>query len=222
MIGLKPTRGLVSTAGFVPACRSSTARRLRALLRGRVAGPRGDRGLRRHHPYSRADDVRDPRPGLTGAFRFAVPAASDLEFEGDADAERLYREAVATLEAMGGTRVEIDYAPFLQAGALLYEGPWVADRLQFLGRFLAERGDALHPVTREIIAGGGRFSAVEAFAALDRLELLSARRRASCATSTRSCSRPRPRPTRSPRWRPTRSSSTAVSATTRRSSTCST
>ncbi len=173
VIGLKPTRGLVSTAGFVPACRSvdcpsvfarSCADAWRVL---EVIAGYDDTD-----PYSRADAVRDPRPGLTGAFRFAVPAACDLEFEGDADAERLYREAVATLEAMGGTRVEIDYAPFLQAGALLYEGPWVADRLQFLGRFLAERGDALHPVTREIIAGGGRFSAVEAFAALDRLELL--------------------------------------------------
>jgi allophanate hydrolase len=173
LIGLKPTRGLVSTAGFVPACRSvdcpsvfarSCADAWRVL---EVIAGYDDAD-----PYSRADTVLEPRPGLAGAFRFAVPAASALEFEDDMEAERLYRAALATLEAMGGTRVEIDYAPFRQAGALLYEGPWVADRLQFLGPFLAEHGDDVHPVTRRIIAGGGRFSAVEAFAALDRLEIL--------------------------------------------------
>jgi allophanate hydrolase len=173
VVGLKPTRGLVSSSGCVPACRSVDCPSVFARScpdAWRVLDVIA--GYNDADPYSRADTRLAPRPGLGGAFRFAVPAQADLEFDGDAEAERLYRVALATLEAMGGTRVEIDYAPFRQAGALLYEGPWVADRLQFLGPFLAEHRDEIHPVTREIIAGGGRFSAVDAFAALDRLEVL--------------------------------------------------
>jgi allophanate hydrolase len=173
VVGLKPTRGLVSTAGCVPACRSvdcpsifarscSDAWRVLEFVAGYDDAD----------PYSRADAVRARRPGVDRAFRFGVPADADLEFEGDTEAERLYGVAIDALEDMGGARAEIDYAPFRQAGTLLYEGPWVADRLQFLGAFLREHGDDVHPVTRAIIAGGGRFSAEDAFAALDRLEVL--------------------------------------------------
>jgi allophanate hydrolase len=173
VVGLKPTRGLVSTAGCVPACRSVDCPSIFARScpdAWRVLDVIA--GYDDADPYSRQDAMREPRAGVDSAFRFGVPADADLEFQGDTEAERLYGVAIDALEDMGGTRVEIDYAPFRQAGELLYEGPWVADRLQFLGAFLREHGDDVHPVTRAIIAGGGRFSAVDAFAALNRLEVL--------------------------------------------------
>jgi allophanate hydrolase len=173
LVGLKPTRGLVSTLGCIPACRSidcpsifahscSDAWQVLDVIAGYEAAD----------PYSRPDRRRDMLVGPGAAFRFGVPADAELEFDGDVDAEALYRAALDVLETMGGTRVEVDFGPFRQAGELLYEGPWIADRLQFYGRFLQEHREAVHPVTRQIISGGERFSAVDAFAALDRITVL--------------------------------------------------
>ena len=76
--------------------------------------------------------------------------------------------------AQHGDVVEVPLAPFLAAGALLYQGPWVAERLVEFGEFLAEHPDEIHPVVRAIFEGGRRYTAVDAFAALQRLEELKA------------------------------------------------
>jgi allophanate hydrolase len=93
-----------------------------------------------------------------------VPSA--LEFFGDAGYAALFAQA---LERLGGERVPVDYAPFLAAQRLLYDGPWVAERTAQLEQFIAEHGADMHPVTREVISGGGRFSAIDAFRAQYRL-----------------------------------------------------
>jgi allophanate hydrolase len=73
--------------------------------------------------------------------------------------------------------VDVDFGPFSEAGRLLYDGPWVAERLAAIETFVAESSAALHPITRQIIAGGARFSAVETFRAFYRLESLRAQTR---------------------------------------------
>ncbi len=40
------------------------------------------------------------------------------------------------LEAAGGEAVEIDFAPFVEAANLLYEGPWVAERYSVVGELI--------------------------------------------------------------------------------------
>jgi allophanate hydrolase len=62
-------------------------------------------------------------------FRFGVPPQPELEFFGDRETARLFAAAIDILEEAGGTRVETDFTPFRKAGGLLYEGPWVAERL---------------------------------------------------------------------------------------------
>jgi allophanate hydrolase len=178
IVGLKPSRGLLSTMGVVPACRSldcvsifakdcSVARRVFDVARGFDA----------HDPFSRVmEPGRDAAPWLGGAFRFGVPAKQHLEFFGDEEAEGLYRKAVADLEKLGGERVEIDYSIFRAAAALLYSGPWVAERLAAIREFVAHHADDMNPVVREIIEGAGRYSAVDAFEADYKLREL---RRAS-------------------------------------------
>ncbi len=91
------------------------------------------------------------------------------EFFGDGANEALYRGAVATLEKLGGTAVEFDDAPFLEAAKLLYEGPWVAERMAALEQIFRANPDAILPVTRGIIANADKFSAVDAFKAQYRL-----------------------------------------------------
>jgi allophanate hydrolase len=102
--------------------------------------------------------------------RFGVPA--DPEFLGDAAAREHFDRAVAIAAGTGAVAVPIDYAPFAEAARMLYEGPWVAERLAAIKAFIGERPDALLPVTREIITRGAQYSAVDAFEAAYRLQAL--------------------------------------------------
>jgi len=64
---------------------------------------------------------------------------------------------------------EVDIAPFLAAGRLLYDGPWVAERYAAVGDFVTGRPQSVHPVIRQIISAGANLSAVDAFSGLYRL-----------------------------------------------------
>ena len=107
-----------------------------------------------------------------GQLRFGTPRAGQLQFFGDESYGAAWRAALERLRATGATIVEIDFSAFLAAARLLYEGPWVAERLAAIGAFAAREPDALHPVIREIVGGAARFSAADAFAAFDTLATL--------------------------------------------------
>lgn len=163
LVGLKPTRGLVSTAGVVPACRSLDCVSVFALtcrealqVLDVIAAPDPQ------DPYSRTGKAVMLPPAK---FRFGVPA--EPEFYGDSGYARLFAQAVLKLRNLGGTPVEVDFAPFLETQELLY-GPWLAERTALLGRYLAD----MLQVTREIIQQGGEVKATELFQAQHRLEEL--------------------------------------------------
>jgi len=167
LVGIKPTRGLLSTAGVVPACRSLDCVGVFAL-----DFPDAEAVMAVGARY----DADDPfaRPGRSGrgareAFRFGVPADDQLEFLGDGEYERLFREAVARLEGLGGRAVTVDFGPFAEAARLRYEGPWVAERYAAIRELIERQPEALHPVTRAIIEPGRQAGAVEAFEAQYRL-----------------------------------------------------
>ncbi|BAX61805.1 allophanate hydrolase [Burkholderia stabilis] len=180
LVGLKPTKGVLSTLGVVPACRSldcvsvfahspGDARAVFAVAHGVTDGdPYG----RAWQPLLDGDGchVRHGRP--LASMRFGMPRADQLEFFGDASYRAAWQAAVERLRAIGAQVVEIDFGAFLATARLLYEGPWVAERLAAIGAFFAEQPDALHPVIREIVGGASRFSAADAFAAFDRLAAL--------------------------------------------------
>jgi len=174
LIGLKPTRGLLSTLGVVPACRTLDCVSILAhTCHDAHTVWQAARGFDALDPYSRAPGPgQDAAPWLGGEFRFGVPAADQLEFFGDEEAATLYRQAVRTAEAIGGLKVEIDFSLFRAAAELLYSGPWVAERLAALEPFVEAHAASMNPVVREIISGARRFSAVEAFQAEYRLREL--------------------------------------------------
>lgn len=183
LVGLKPTRGVFSTAGVVPACRTLDCVSVFTQNCGdALAVWQAARGVDPEDPYSRG--VRagaDAAPWLGGQFRFGVPAQSQLEFFGDDDAEDLFQKAVQKLEALGGEKVIIDFSPFRAAAELLYSGPWVAERLAAIQPFLDARGDEMNPVVREIISGARSYTAVKAFQSAYRLEVLRAKSMAEWA-----------------------------------------
>jgi allophanate hydrolase len=162
LTGLKPTCGSLSTRGVVPACRSLDCvgvLTLTAADAARVAAVA--RAFDPQDPYSRAAAPRVGRE-LTREFRFGVPDATQLQFFGDAEYQRLFASALGRIESLGGTRVSIDLEPFLSAGRLVY-GPWLAERYGAVGKFIDERPDAVLPVTRAIISAGRLIPATEAF-----------------------------------------------------------
>ena len=171
IVGLKPTFGLLSTRGVVPACRSLDCVSIFALtVHDAKTVLDVTRGFDREDPYSRAqpDDFR-----LLGErFRFGVPRESDLEYFGDHDYENLYTAAIARLETLGGERVDVDFTPFLQISRLLYEGPWVAERWLVIRDLLSRRPEAVHPVIRQVIEKATAMSAADAFAASYQLKTL--------------------------------------------------
>ncbi|MDB5321242.1 MAG: allophanate hydrolase, partial [Phycisphaerales bacterium] len=173
LVGLKPTRGILSTTGLVPACRSLDCLSLFALTCDDaktlfdVAA-----GFDAADPYSRNAADLPARPPIPAAFRFGVPGADQLEFFGNPHVARLYQAALERLRQMGGTPVTIDYAPFARAARLLYEGPWLAERLAGIKEFFARHADALLPVTRSIIGPAAGRTAVDAFEAMYELQAI--------------------------------------------------
>ena len=174
LVGMKPTRGLLSASGVVPACRTlDCVTVLSATCYDAQMVFQAARGFDSADPYSRVPTSgQGAAPWATGPFRFGVPPADQLQFFGDDEAERLYARAVADLQNIGGQKVEIDYSLFRAAADLLYSGPWVAERLAAIGPFLDRHAADMNPVVRDIIAGARRFTAVDAFAAEYRLREL--------------------------------------------------
>lgn len=163
IVGLKPTRGWLSTAGVTPACRTLDCISVFSLIvedAEEVAVIAG--GFDAADPYSRAT-LPDPTDCLACAPRLGIPAAP--QFFGDTLAANAFREAVERLAAQGAQLMEVDFTPFAELAALLYEGPWVAERYVTMERLLKEAPDQLNPVVRQIVERAERFSAVDTFKA---------------------------------------------------------
>jgi allophanate hydrolase len=171
IVGLKPSLGLVSTYGVVPACRTLDCVSVFALTTDDAwAALAVMAGADANDPYSRNRPLGEP--GAMPAFRIGVPRPGERIFFGDTQAASDYAAALDRLVRLGGTLVEIDIEPFYETARLLYEGPWVAERYAAVESLIASSPESMHPVTREIILGGVRPSAVAAFKAFYRLEEL--------------------------------------------------
>ncbi len=165
IVGLKPSRGLLSAAGVVPACRSLDCVSVFALTVDDAV-----RALAAMTPQSRAIPLDAPK--LSARFTYAVPREADREFHGDDRAHRAFDDALAKLDALGGAAREIDFAPWREVASMLYEGARVAERHAAIRDFFDARPDALDPTVRAIIAGGRRYTASDAYVADARLAAL--------------------------------------------------
>jgi allophanate hydrolase len=177
IVGMKPTRGLLSTSGMVPACRSLDCASVftltcadASIVMHVAAGFDPADSLSRREAQTTPLEVEPP-----ATFRFGVPRSEDLLFFGDSETPLLFARAVQDLEQLGGIAVTVDCTPFREAAELLYQGPWVAERLAGLKDFLALNAETVHPITRGIIQGAARYSAVDAFLAFYRLADLKRR-----------------------------------------------
>jgi allophanate hydrolase len=171
VIGMKPSVGLVSTRGVVPACRSLDCV---SVFAGSASD--AEQVLR----VLAAFDADDPfsREILPGALaekpvrRLGIPR--ELDGTSD-DYQRLFAGAVANARSLGVECVPVDVEPFLEAALLLYGGPWVAERYAAVGEFIASHPDDVHPVVREIVLGGVAVAGADVFRGRYRLAELERR-----------------------------------------------
>jgi allophanate hydrolase len=169
LIGWKPTKGLLSTRGVVPACRSLDCVSIFANTAADALVVAGVAGIfDEADPYSR--EVT-PLGSVGAKFRFGVPHS--LDFSGDPDTEALFAQAIDRMKAIGGEPVELDLTPFTEAAKLLYEGPWVAERWAAVGGFVEENPGEVFPVTRKILEASKSWDAAAAFHAQYRLAELA-------------------------------------------------
>lgn len=163
LVGWKPSKGLLSTRGVVPACKSLDCVSVFSLsaadsdaVRRVVAGFDGD------DPFSRSLPAA---AGLPPQVRLGIPRPEQLQWFDDEDMTRAWQVNLARLKASGIQLVEIDFAPFRDTARLLYEGPWLAERYAAVGEFIEQNPAAVWPVTRLLIQEGKRIPAVEGFRA---------------------------------------------------------
>ncbi|HEY8100636.1 MAG TPA: allophanate hydrolase [Burkholderiaceae bacterium] len=173
LVGLKPSRGLISATGVVPACRTLDCV---SIFSRTVA----DANLALSVMTMRNDDsiARRPKwkvPDRQGAFRLAIPRASDLRFFGDQQAEQAFADALKILVSLGATIQEIDFSIFYETAGLLYDGPYVAERLEAASALLRDRPQTIHPVVATVIGKGHTFTAADVFTAQYKISLLRKR-----------------------------------------------
>jgi len=169
LVGLKPSKGVLSTGGVVPACRSLDCVSIFA---------HNTEDVRTVFEITNSFDISDPYsrrmpeciPASERTMRFAVPKPEQLKFFGDAEAEALFEAAVKTFERMGYTKIETDFSPLFDAANLLYAGPWVAERYIATKKIMDEHPEQVLDVTRSIIEQGRGKSAAEYFEAEYRLK----------------------------------------------------
>jgi len=166
IVGLKPTRGLISSRGVVPACRTLDCVSIFAQTTADAWAVLQTAGT-----YD-AEDAYSRKLPMLGAkhrsYRIAIP--SRPEFYGDTFAEEVFSATLTQLRSLPQVSVgTIDFGPFTQAASLLYQGPWVAERRAAVGDFFTTHSDQMDPTVRGIIGQGDGYTAVDTFNATYRL-----------------------------------------------------
>jgi allophanate hydrolase len=162
LIGLKATKGVISTSGVVPACRSLDcvtvfAKDLNSIEDVfKVANAYDEEDI-----YSRAYEKNEFEE--KAKFSFAIPKKEQLKFFGDEEAKNLFEEAIKKFESLGGKAFEIDYEPFNESANLLYSGPWVVERFIAIKEVITKTPQVVEQTVRKIISGGENINAINYF-----------------------------------------------------------
>ncbi len=169
IVGIKPTVGRVSSRGLVPNCPTLDCVSIfcnsvqdGATILDIIEGFDAEDCYSRPAPASVS-------PRAAAKFRFGRLAGKDLEFFGMPECGALYEQACDRFSGQGGIPVEIDFAPFAEAGKLMFAGPWVAERRASISALMEIETDAVLDVTKAVLRRAADYSAIDAFTALHRL-----------------------------------------------------
>ncbi|HPH06156.1 MAG TPA: allophanate hydrolase [Methylotenera sp.] len=172
LVGHKPSCGLLSTRGVVPACRTLDCVSIFALTAEDAAQVlESAQGFDEEDAYSRKASA-EVQTISDKNFTFGVPKPEQLAFFDNAETPALFKQAIQQLESLGGKAVEIDFEPFLETARLLYEGPWLAERYAAIRDFFEAKPEAIFPVTKQVIGGATKFSAADTYVSQYKLKAL--------------------------------------------------
>jgi allophanate hydrolase len=169
IVGLKPTLGLLSSTGMVPACRTLDTV---SIFARDVPTAMAFLGVMAGYDVSDSYSRKFPLPVLAtppARFRVGAPRPAQRQFFGDDVAARAYARDLDRLAGIGAEIVELDFEPLHAVARLLYEGPWVAERYAATKPLIETQPEAFFPVTLRIIGGAKSLTAVSAFEAMYRL-----------------------------------------------------
>ena len=167
IVGLKPAPGLVSTRGVVPACRSLDCVSIFALdCADALQVLESLAGFDAEDPFS-CRDLQVRREAAESPV--GIPRRSQWQFWGDSDYAQLYRAGIERCRALGKETIEIDFAPFMEAQRMLYEGPWLAERAGAIAPFMIAHPEAVHRAVRDSLGAADAITAAEVFGAFHRL-----------------------------------------------------
>ena len=164
LFGYKPTKGLICTDGVVPACKSLDCVSVFSLNSKDAA-----------HILEIVSEKTEEEVILktfkqTDGFSFMVPKKEHLVFYGNTENETIFYNFIENLKQLGGTMKEVDFNVFKETAKLLYQGPWVAERLASIENFFSNNSDCLLHEIKSIIELGKNYSAVDTFKAMYQLE----------------------------------------------------
>lgn len=149
VVGLKASKGILSTRGVVPACRSLDCVSIFALnaedaqrIYEITAGFDGA------DIYSRSAGM----PEIKTIRRLAVPA--ETPWFGDVLQTAAFEKSLRRAEALGYELIHTDFSVFFELAELLYQGPWVAERYAAVGQFIEQDLPGINPVVKKIITAG--------------------------------------------------------------------
>jgi len=162
LIGLKATKGVLSTSGVVPACRSldcvtvftKSLDDIKSVFK--IVNKYDEEDI-----YSRG--YKKSSKESKSRFTFAIPKKEQLKFFGDEEAKELFFKAVRSFKSIGGEVIEIDYEPFNESANLLYSGPWVTERYIAIKDIITKTPEVVEKTVRTIISGGEKNDAINYF-----------------------------------------------------------
>ena len=168
IIGLKPSRGIISKSGVVPACKSLdcvsifATSCLDALLVERVAA-----GFDPNDVYSRreANEVQLTPELNESQVTIGIPKQSQLEFFDDSESKQLFNEESNRIKDLRHNVVEYDIFPLIDASSMLFDGPWVVERRQAVMERVSNYPTDLLDITHQVLSAADQFTAEDVFSA---------------------------------------------------------
>ena len=177
VVGLKPTCGSLSSRGLVPCCPSIDCPSVFALsvddavevANLMFSDDEGDSSLRDDFKKSNFSiDKNDDE------YVIFVPENDQLEFFNNAEAINVFRNSLSMIASSGYQVSTFDFAPLLEVGQMLFDGPFLADRYAAIGPFLEANQDSVLETTFSIVSKAHQYSAIELFQAMKRIDEVKA------------------------------------------------
>ncbi|KAH8689072.1 putative glutamyl-tRNA amidotransferase subunit A [Talaromyces proteolyticus] len=182
IVGLKPTKGTVSTAGVIPACKTldcvsffantiSDARTVWLVSKGRDSEDLYSRSSPSLASLTSRSLLHEESP-----YTVSFPPESILKETLSSGYHEKFAKVISLVRNLAHIEeVSFDWSSYLSASDLLYKGAFIAERTTFLQEVLKNKENTLtlHPVTQDVLDSANSMSATDVFRDIYEAQRLS-------------------------------------------------